>query len=468
MMKSNVISVRALGETSGDRNLEEVKPRASSDEGHGSISENQNGEENFSYLNGLYPLVIIIFCVVYNTTHTLIPYHDVFEFPSFWWENIIQFCFFFVAQRMVISSCWEVWLVFKRKETLSFQWFIKMVGTTFIGTTCIYLSLYLLWTQYVGHNWPMPFWVLICAYPGDVIKVSTIWFLFPRDLRKNIELRNRLKFFVIYSLTWSLLGFAEMFMDMIFFELTKYQMENDVEVQWLMALVIPIFRGFFEWLLPKPFNKALGYKKGWTKLDEDVPATFAMETQITDLFTLYVAVRLGSAEQFTVLCILGVEFCLNLFTCFRIIRLHQKIGNNNDEERKLWKAEKQSAIISLITVEVIEVLIPFAYAMAYATAYYGPNAEIMTGVKSSYFDQVPVTDIQSVLSFLFMMCGVDALGAVFIAILLGLFCKINFLKEYCKIMKKNWITLAIYMSNDIISVSYSMNGILVHDIYDGK
>ena len=158
MMKSNVISVRALDETSGDRNLEEVKPRASSDEGHESISEDQNGEENFSYLNGLYPLVIIIFCVVYNTTHTLIPYHDVFEFPSFWWENIIQFCFFFVAQRMVISSCWEVWLVFKRKETLSFQWFIKMVGTTFIGTTYIYISL----CTFYGHNtWdtigPCPF-----------------------------------------------------------------------------------------------------------------------------------------------------------------------------------------------------------------------------------------------------------------------------------------------------------------------
>ena len=134
-MKSNVISVRALDENSGDRNLEEIKPRASSDEGNQSISGNQNGEENFSYLNGLYALVIIIICVVYNTTHTLIPYHDVFEFPSFWWENIIQFCFFFVAQRIVVPTCWELWLVFKRKEPLSFQWFAKIFGITSIGFT---------------------------------------------------------------------------------------------------------------------------------------------------------------------------------------------------------------------------------------------------------------------------------------------------------------------------------------------
>ena len=317
--------------------------------------------------------------------------------------------------------------------------------------------MYLVWTQYVGYNWPMPFWVSICSYLGNFFQLTTIWFLFPRDLRQNIEFRNRLKAYFIYICTWNCIGLAEIFMDTIFIELTKYQMENEVEVQWLMAFVIPIFRAFFEWILPKFFNKALGYKKGWTKLDEDIPATFAMETQITDIFTLYVAVRLGSAGQFTVLCILGVEFCLNLFACYRIIRLHQKIGNNSDEERKLWKAEKQSAIISLITAEVIEILIPFAYAMTYATAYYGPNAKIMTGVKSTYFDQMPVTDIQSVLSFLFLMCGVDALGAVFIAVLLGLFCKINFVKEYCKIMKKNWITLAIYMSGDIISVSYNKN-----------
>ena len=234
-------------------------------------------------------------------------------------------------------------------------------------------------------------------------------------------------------------------------------MENDVKVQWLMAFIIPIFPAFFEWILPKPFNKSLGYKKGCTKLDEDVPATFAMETQITDNFTMYVTVRLGSAGQFTVLCILGVQFCVNLFKCFRIIRLHEKIGNNNDEERNLWKAKRQSATISLITAEVIEVLIPFAYAMTYATAYYGPNAKIMTGVKSTYFDQMPVSDIQSVLSSLFIMCGVDALGALFIAILLWLFCKINCVKEYCKIMKNNWITLAIFMSGDITYVSYISN-----------
>ena len=458
MMKSNVISVRALDETSGARNLEGVNPTvSSSDEGHESISENQNDEENFSYLNGLYALMIIVICVASNTTHTLIPYHEVFEFPSYWWENIIQFCFFFVAQRMVVPLCWELWLVFKRNDTLSFHFVVEIFGSIFIAMTSIYLIMYLVWTQHVGYNWPMPFWVSICSYLGNFFQLTTIWFLFPRDLRQNIEFRNRLKAYFIYICTWNCIGLAEIFMDTIFIELTKYQMENEVEVQWLMAFVIPIFRAFFEWILPKPFNKALGYKKGWTKLDADVPATFAMETQITDIFTMYVAVRLGSAGRFTAFCILGVEFCLNLFACFRIIRLHQKIGNNSDEERKLWKAEKQSAIISLITAEVIEILIPFAYAMTYATAYYGPNAKIMTGVKSTYFDQMPVTDIQSVLSFLFLMCGVDALGAVFIAILLWLFCKINYVKEYCKIMKNNWITLAIFMSGDIISVSYISN-----------
>ena len=167
----------------------------------------------------------------------------------------------------------------------------------------------------------MPFIIVPCAYSAEVGKMIGIWFSFSSDLRGNQKFRKRVWNYIFYLIAWNLLGFAELFIDTIFLELTKYLMENDVQIQWLVAFVIPVFRGAFEWILPKFFNKALGYKKGWTKLDEDFPATFAIETQITDLFTLYVAVRLVNADQFTVAVILGVEFCINLFHCFRIIRL---------------------------------------------------------------------------------------------------------------------------------------------------
>ena len=145
-----------------------------------------------------------------------------------------------------------------------------------------------------------------------------------------------------------------------------------MEVQWLMALMIPLFRGFMEWVLPKFFHKALGYKDGWTKLDEDEPATFSMETMIANVFALYVAVRLGWANQSTVISILVVEFTINLFYCLRIIKIHNKIGsngNNEDNQNKIWKAEKESAVVSLVTVETIEVLIPLGYSLFNGVRY---------------------------------------------------------------------------------------------------
>ena len=135
------------------------------------------------------------------------------------------------------------------------------------------------------------------------------------------------------------------------------------------------------------------------------------------------------------------------------IRLHNKIGDASDaQSKKIWIAEKKSEITSLITVEVIEILIPLAYALAYTAAYYGPNAELMSGVKSTYFG-MSANEIGPVMEFLFIMFAFDTFGAVLVVILLGLFCQINAIKEYCKVMQKHWVTLCLYLSADILHVS---------------
>lgn len=453
MARKKIISVREVDESVKDEIGGYIRQSSPSSDEVVQASSSANDKENFSYFHSLYVLVVLLICIVYTSTQTVIPWNDTFEFPEYWWENMVRKGLIYIGLRNITTTMWEVWLVFKQKEILTFRWFMRFFVMVSLPFIILYGIIYLYWTEYLGYNHPMPFWVIFAGYPADACKFITIWFSVSKELRQDQKVRKRLKYYILYLVTWNLILFMEIFMDYMFVTLTMLDKEDGYSVQWLMAFIIPLCRGVFEWLLPKPFHKALGYKKDWTKLDEDVPATFAMETQIADIFTLFVAIRLGSAEQFTVICILGVEFCINLFHCFRIIQLHRKIGDTDDQQSKIWKAEKESAVISLITVEVIEVLVPFAYAMGYLTAYYGPNAKLMTGVKSTYFGQTPVTDIQSLLNFLFFMCGVDTLGAIVIAILLGYFCKINFVKEFCKIMQKHWITLALYMGADVMHVS---------------
>ena len=53
------------------------------------------------------------------------------------------------------------------------------------------------------------------------------------------------------------IGYQEVALDMIFAMLTMYEYQNGTPVQLIMAFVIPAFRMFNEWMLPKFFNKAL-------------------------------------------------------------------------------------------------------------------------------------------------------------------------------------------------------------------
>ena len=411
-------------------------------------------DDTINWYYGLTIFIIIASCAAYVSTITLIPYHDVFVYPSFWWENLIIFGFLYAGLRVTLSLMREIYLVFKAENIMTLRFYSKIFLGTSLGFSIPYCGFYIYWTVMEGNNHPMPFVDLLChLFFETPCRAVMIWFAFSNDQRKQPGFRRRIKYYLYYYFTWALIAFMEMVMDMIFQSLTAYEMETGMQVQWLMCFVVPIVRGLFEWVLPKVFNKAIGYKEGWTKLDEDEAATFALETQITDLFSLYVAVRLAWASKLTVYCVLGEAVLENLYSCMKIVRLNNKIGVANDvQARKIWKAEQKSEITSLITVETIEIIIPLAYAIAYIMAYYGPNAALMQGVKTTYFG-MSASELEPTMEFLFTMFAFDSLGAVLVAIILGLFCRINAIKEYCKVMQKHWITLCLYLSADIFHVS---------------
>ena len=420
---------------------------------------NDSEEETFSYMSGLYAFVILGANVAWCSTYTLIPWHDVYVHPTTWWEKLINTGLILIFFRSTITTVREAYLVLKLESILSLKFHLEFFLSSSLGYIVPYCIIYWYWTIQCGMNHPMPMAELPCYYIAMFASLAKMWFHFSKDLRADAKFRKRLKNYIYYLFWWSLIGIQEVMLDFIFLGLTEYGDEIGWELQWLMSLIVPLFRGLNEWMFPKFFSKALGYKDGWTKLDEDVPATFAMEIQIADVYALYVAVRLGWAKKLTVVCILVVEFSINFYYCVRIIQLHNKIGENGDTEsepNRILKAEKESAIISLITVETIEVLIPLGYSMAYATQYYGPNATLFSGVKTTYFGQEE-QDIGSVFSFLFTMFAADTLGGVIISALLAWTCRINVIKEYCKILQKYWLLFLLFTSGDLLWVRSCQN-----------
>ena len=333
---------------------------------------------------------------------------------------------------------WEVYLLFNDEFFNAKRFSLIYFTASYLGFNITYLSIYIWWTKYMGYNFPMPFYVLPCGYIALVNMCVAFWFGFPRELRIQTELRKRLKYYLLYLAICLTIPYQEILLD------TIDNLLKAKNVQWIQGFIIPIFIRFYQWALPKQFNRAAGR--------ENEAATFYVETFIGCAYALYVTVRLIDASESTANCILGVEFFINLCGALRIISMHNKVqGNMTAEEITKLKTKKEAMIRNLVTMESIEILIPLAYSVCYTTAYYGPNAGVMAGVKNTYFCRKEM-DIENVITSLFKMAGLDGCGAIIIGLLLGKLCQINIFGEFCVILKKHWMTITVTMGSCIFYV----------------
>ena len=76
-------------------------------------------------------------------------------------------------------------------------------------------------------------------------------------------------------------------------------------------------------------------------------------------------------------------------------------------------------------------------------AYYGPNANILGGIKLDLWHHEVVTDIIPVLKNLTLLFCIDLLSAITNGILLAITCKINSFKWIQKIQSQYWLIFAL-------------------------
>ena len=66
--------------------------------------------------------------------------------------------------------------------------------------------------------------------------------------------------FVAYQIIVMAFTYQEILADKILQQLTIFENENGIQVQWIMAIIIPTFRRFFEWILSKVCSTAAGHE----------------------------------------------------------------------------------------------------------------------------------------------------------------------------------------------------------------
>ena len=210
-----------------------------------------------------------------------------------------------------------------------------------------------------------------------------------------------------------------------------------LNLQWIMAILIPFFRKMNTWIVNKFTQRIVG--------PGNEMANFTVASSITSIYILFIAIQLSSATKVTIYSILGVKFALHLKTCYEIISLQRKI-KSQDYKRGNKMLERNKVILILIVNETVEALVPLSYAIGFALAFYGPNATLIGNVRSSYFGQKETKDVQHLYLVLFQMFGIDLSAMICSAIALWIFCRINLFQEFCNVIEKYWMILDIKLA----------------------
>jgi hypothetical protein len=241
---SKIFVVREQTENSNHEGIENRNKETGSS--HSDFLQEQQENElreikEINYWSGLYVFIILGSCVAGVSILTVIPVHNIFEFPEFWWENIFPrgLCWILALS---LGGSWQLYLVFKTDVLEPRRYFLMFFMIFFLGTYIPYCGVYVVWTLYMGYNFPMPFGSVPCAYIGFISVYSAVWFGFPSQWRNQPEIKQRLKFFLFFVAVWLTVGYQDIFLDIIFRKAKSYQNKHGIQVQPIMAFLIPICR----------------------------------------------------------------------------------------------------------------------------------------------------------------------------------------------------------------------------------
>lgn len=161
----------------------------------------------------------------------------------------------------------------------------------------------------------------------------------------------------------------------------------------------------------------------------------------------FIAIELFHLSESTIYCIFGVELALHMRACYQIVNLNRKIVQEpTDTKKETFAQEKKKRVFELAVKELVETMCPLVYGIGYATAYYGPNGNLIRNIRSNYFGGKVMNDIQHFYFLMFELLVIDLIAMILSAGCLYHFCRINLFQEFCFVLKSYWWMMMIQLS----------------------
>ena len=397
------------------------------------ILENKKGEGLF-WQTLIHGCLKVLVPVLFIMPFTLIPAHNVFEEPKYWYEYPLLVLFVYMPQSVafIIMNC-SFWMnieyIRKPRHFLA----IGLLGM--FDVLFLYPIGFMIWTNVLGYRYPIPFNSALNFYIVTITFYLALWFRFPKEWRQNKEFRRRLKWFII-AITFN--QFIPVQYSIIAKLFVVFQDHN----QWIIAIFLPLVREFNIWL-----NLKLALKSNSGDNESVfITCTYNLSTK----HSLFLAYTVGSrATPLTNYIVLAEDFLINIYICIKLIWIRKKHSAGATSQIELLQ--------ELLINELVEFLVPFEYVLCLITAYYGPNASLFGDVGSSYWQYSAIDDINHTLKTIFTLFSIDICSLLACSIFLWYFCQINVYRVYAVLQKEFGVVFLVNLVYIMSSVSKGHN-----------
>ena len=403
-------------------------PNNKEDEEKGRSSQPNSKKALRSFFLSVGMIAISVFLLIPWIT---IPRTDSIAYQSYWWElclPLASLMFLNTANNMLNLTVWT-----KENSLGTPLVFAVMFLLNYVLQTLIHMTCYFVWSVTLGLNHPMPFYGIVSLLILEVSFQIGLWTLLPSKLLKKEGFRRKLRIFMIYRLWVFLMVFQNEVLSYLF-------LNPPADLQVLVPFIIFGCREFDLKVRSKIVNKMMGEK--------DETGTALLEITLHVLYGSFIAIRLAEAEFATVCCVVAIQFFLHMKTTHRIVCKHNRV-----EVKKLETNETQQnfELVHLVAVEIVEGFIPIIHGICIAMAYYGPNANLLTNIGTSYWGD-EIDDFGLVFISMMVLLIFDALFAVVTSLWIWKTMDIDMLQEFQRVLAKYWLPMVINLA--FLEVAY--------------
>ena len=381
----------------------------------------------------LYGFGGVVLGILCNCITTLIPMHNVIEQPEYFLESILVAAPgipVYVGQMQTFLRYWMNTSCLSTLKNFSFTaLFCVIYGIS------INVPIYLIWSGVYGYPFPMPFHTFLKATTMMFFAFLVLWYQFPLQHRRNKNFKRRFRYF-IYSV---LLNYVQNFEYNI---LGRIFSNVATERQWILAALLPLVREVNVWMHLKVVGKAAG-------TNDDSSVIISSSHNINTRHTVFLTVMLGTeATDLSSWILLGEDFLINTYLAAKIIWIKKRRMNSDKNDKEMFEC-----LFTLTINELVEIVVPLAFLICFLTAYYGPNAELIGNVKSTYFHFKPIESIDKFINSIVLLLIVDFLGLVLTIFVLWYLCQVNFLRAYMVMQQEFWPVITVVTVFNMYMVS---------------